>query len=257
MGGHRRHENEGVIKDKQVRSRAQTAISKSGVMLKKAKDMMLKTRELCMQAALNAKTTRSIALIPAHRVACLGDSNTKEDGVCSYTRKLELLCCKDFDVKAFGLPRASLTETPGKLHFEASEMYASALKSRAHTYVLMLGTNDAWSPRCKLDEVPAALCKMVKQVKRISEEARKADGAGSFNKTSPDVIVVKPPGLRSRSLKRVKIMHHQLEATAKKANFTLVMPRFTRSSFRGDGIHLNAEGATVLARAVHRALLTQ
>ncbi|CAK0826697.1 unnamed protein product, partial [Prorocentrum cordatum] len=78
-------------------------------------------------------------------------------------------------VRSFGLGGATAAATPGKKCYAASQRCADAVGSAAHTYVVMLGTNDAWHRSGEPERVPEGILALLELLRPAAAGARGAE----------------------------------------------------------------------------------
>jgi acyl-CoA thioesterase-1 len=187
------------------------------------------------------------------RVACVGDSITYGAGIenrdtNSYPAQLQKLFGDKYEVRNFGVSGRTLL-TKGDYPYVKEKAYRDALAFEPHVVVIKLGSNDSKPHNWKhADEFEADYKKLV----------------GSFRGlgTKPRVFLCNPApaypeafGIRDAVLK--KEVKPKVEAVAKELGLP-VIDLYTALSDRKelfpDRVHPNAEGAKVMAEAVHKAI---
>lgn len=193
---------------------------------------------------------------PLIRVACVGDSITYGYGISereqkSYPAQLARLLGTNYDVRNFGKSGAAVLKQSHRPYGTQPE-FKSACDFAPDIVVLMLGTNDTQA---------------------VNWQAHAQDFAKDFEaliatfrelESKPTVLICLPPPLiRDRGNKwdtdailRKEIIP-QLEQVAAAGNVP-VIDFYTAFAEQGellpDGVHPNANGATVLAEHISRAI---
>jgi lysophospholipase L1-like esterase len=189
------------------------------------------------------------------RVACVGDSITYGSGLKnpateSYPAVLQTLLGPKYDVKNFGVSGATLLKK-GDKPYDKQKAYKDALEFKPDILVIKLGTNDS---------------------KPQNWDTHKGDFAGdykamidAFRTANPRVKVhcafpvpVYPPGafkIRDEIVKPEIIPQVRKVAEENKCEvIDLYAALSDKAKLFPDKVHPNAEGAALIAKAVHEAI---
>ncbi len=211
----------------------------------------------CMWLALSCVTCRSAALAADGpqgegriKLACVGDSITRGvgAGARSYPAQLAELLGAKWEVGNFG--ESGRTMVNGKAAWTTTRQYPSALEFKADVVTIMLGTNDSkppeWTPHKG----------------SFADDARAL--IASFRKANADVkiyICLPPPAYPGKWGIDDETIRNEicplLRDLAKETHATLIdtyAAAANRPECFPDTVHPNADGATLLARAIYAAL---
>jgi lysophospholipase L1-like esterase len=183
------------------------------------------------------------------KVACIGDSITKGDGLEeeeTYPYLLGKRLGKQYEVKNFGCPAATATATGDRPYVKTKEC-KDALEFQPDMVIIMLGTNDSkdWKKKDKIEEGYKAL-------------------VAEFQKLpiKPKVILCTPPCVTQDNWGiEGEIVKEGIRPLVKKVGEELKLPVvdvFRVSDGKEihiDGIHLNAEGAKLVAETVRKKVI--
>ena len=187
------------------------------------------------------------------RVACVGDSITFGAGVenrgqNSYPKVLGRLLGAGYETRNFGVNGATLLKKGDKPYWKTGA-FKAATGFKPHIVIVKLGTNDSkpqnWKHKAQYAADLAAL----------------ADHFASLP-TQPKIWLCKPApvyrdrwGINEKAVKGEVIP--LLEGVAKKKKLPIIDLYKALSGIKQhfpDGIHPNAKGAEILARAVYQAI---
>jgi lysophospholipase L1-like esterase len=178
----------------------------------------------------------------------VGDSCTYGTGLChsdTYPEQLKRLLAgqrRAFHVCNFGKSGATAGATLGKFKtYSGTSACDRARAFAAHTYVVMLGTNDA--DNCEPQATEAGLTALVQLLK----------GQHSV------VVLVLPPGVKGGRMKSnfAAVVHPAVRQVAADCGVELIEPDLfaSKEMYQADNVHLSREGASCLAQAVASCLL--
>lgn len=185
------------------------------------------------------------------RVACLGDSNTEASG---YPEDLQALLGNASVVGNFGVLGATVnfgSVNPYYFH----DKYPEAVDFKPSTVVLMLGTNDA---RADTYGLIANFTKDYEELIRGLQTSQ--------NSSKAQIFLVKPPPILNNALNfsnsyLTNGVIPGIEAVAKKMNLPAIdvyTPLLNHPEYYlGDGVHLNSEGAKVVANIIYETIKNQ
>lgn len=182
------------------------------------------------------------------RIACMGDSITESSG---YPEDLQTLLGKDSVVGNFGVMGATVNFGSVNPYY-FTEKYPEAVDFQPSTVVLMLGTNDARADTYGLIENFTKDYEEIVQGLQNSEDSRKAQ-----------IYLVKPPPILDNDLNfsntnLTESVIPRIEAAAEKFNLPIIdlyTPLLNHPEYYlGDGVHLNSEGAKVIANLIFEAI---
>ena len=143
-----------------------------------------------------------------------------------------------YRVENFGKSGATAGETEGK-SYACAPAYTKALTFAAHTYVVMLGTNDAWHGEPHKTE--AGLTTLIQRLQEVGS-----------------VLLVMPPGIKGGRMTTnfADIVHPAIRKVAVACRIPLIEPLLLKSqeAYNPDRVHLSRAGARCLAEAVAKAL---
>lgn len=184
------------------------------------------------------------------RVACMGDSITEVSG---YPEDLQRLLGNDSVVGNFGVMGATVSF--GSVHpYYFTETYPDAVDFQPSTVVLMLGTNDA---RADAHEF---IDSFVGNYKTIIKGIQDSGGSRKVQ-----VYLVKPPPVLENDFNISSTVLAQevipkIEQTASELNLPVIdlyTPLLNHPEYYLDGVHLNSEGAQVIANIIFQAIKNQ
>ena len=186
------------------------------------------------------------------RVACVGDSITfgsgvKDREVNNYPAQLGRMLGDKWEVRNFGVSGATMLRK-GDKPYEKQKAYAEALAWKPDVVVIKLGTNDSKPQNWKhKDDFAADARTMVEAFQKVNEKVR--------------VFVALPvPAYPGNFGIRDEIVKEQLPVLRRVAKETgaavvdLYAALSEKKEMFPDKVHPNAEGATVIANTVYRAL---
>ena len=191
-----------------------------------------------------------IARAEPHRVGCVGDSNTCGTGLTgrdTYPEQLSRLLARHqmagstFHVENFGKSGATAGATQGKFKsYAGTAVCKKTLAFAAHTYVVMLGTNDA--ANCQPGDAELGLKSLV---------------LGFLNQGAK-VILVLPPGAKGGRMRPnfAFIVHPAVRQVAAVCGLEAIEPDLSyREAYLRDHVHLSVHGAASVAQAIATCLL--
>lgn len=190
------------------------------------------------------------------RVACVGDSITFGAGVFwtrrrdAYPAQLQRLLGNEYQVMNYGFSGRTLQDE-GDLPYRAEKLYQDSLACRAHTYLVMLGTNDAKPFNWDAARYEAQLEAFLAGYQKVGERVAALTPPSCFvpqgaevvpYEIDPEAIAVAADTVR-RVAKKLELPVVDLhEATA------------GRPELFEDGVHPLAQGNAVIAQAVYDQL---
>ena len=190
-------------------------------------------------------TTRSTAI----RVACCGDSITRRPVGAAYSDHLAKMLGDGWDVRNFGHDGVTAQKDSGRPFWKVPE-FEAANAFQPNVVVLMLGTNDAASVDKHRKNFAPDFLALVHHYKALPSK--------------PQVIVMTPPPLMpgredGRMINLKNDLSPHLRRIAKDEGLTLIelqeLPRLADPALYPDKVHVNADGARIIAEAVRDALL--
>jgi sialate O-acetylesterase len=191
------------------------------------------------------------------RVACVGDSITYGFGFAdrerdSYPSRLADLLGKGYEVRGFGVNGATLLKS-GTRPYWTQDAYHDALAFRPAIVLIQLGTNDT-NPQTW----PAHGKDFVNDYTALIESFRQIDANVRI------FVCLPPPLFRDRGkeydtdailsreiLPQIREVARGCDAAVVDVNAAVA----AKSALFPDGVHPNAEGARLIAEAVHQALV--
>jgi acyl-CoA thioesterase I len=189
------------------------------------------------------------------RVACVGDSITFGFGLAdrerdSYPARLAEMLGDGYEVRGFGVNGATLLKQ-GTRPYWSQSAYADARAFRPAIVIIQLGTNDT-NPQTW----PAYGKDFVDDYTALIESFRQVDAEAQ-------VFVCLPPPLfrdRGKEYDTDAILSReilpQIREAARRSHAKVINVNAAvadKSELFPDGVHPNAEGARVIAEAVHQA----
>lgn len=181
-------------------------------------------------------------------IACIGDSNTIGHGLfpkslLSYPSQLRFILGSKYLIENFGLSGSTVSGNKDSM-YKNSITFIESKKKNYKYFIFMLGTNDS---------------------KQLNDEFydRYNELISSYQITdSRCVLILTPPKAFSskfgvNDLLISKIIRNEVIKTAKTNNYTLIDTYellSKRSYFQNDGIHLNIEGANLLANKIEEII---
>jgi len=189
------------------------------------------------------------------RVACVGDSITAGSGTPlrlleSYPAQLQrMLDPKVWRVQGFGVSGATLLKG-GDKPYQQTSAFQDALRYHPNVVVIMLGTNDSKPQNWRLK-------------KNFSADYRDLIEKFKALPTKPRIYICRPPavfGDGNYGINEAAVQEEMplIEAIARDEGTGLIDQHATlagQEALVPDRVHPNTEGANLLARTVHRALV--
>lgn len=222
---------------------------------KRVVTMALVTASLAVEFA-TISTAMAAEATPI-RVACVGDSITygfgfADRGRDSYPSRLADFLGDGYEVRGFGVNGATLLKK-GTRPYWTQDAYHDALAFRPAIVVIQLGTNDTnpqtWPEHGK---------DFVNDYTALVESFREIDADAEI------YVCLPPPLFRDRGkeydtdailsreiLPQIREVARSCDATVIDANAAVA----DQAALFPDGVHPNAEGARLIAEAVHQALV--
>jgi acyl-CoA thioesterase-1 len=195
----------------------------------------------------------SIAVDGAIRVACVGDSithgsGTKDPKTQSYPSQLGKILGDKYAVENFGVSGATLLNH-GDKPYQKQKLCKEALDSKPDVVVIMLGTNDSKPQNWKFKE------QFVADYKDLVEQFQKLP-------SHPKVFVCLPPpvpgkgnfGINEAGVEEEMPMIKSVAADEHAGAIDVYGALKDHADLLPDGVHPNADGAAILAKAVAAAL---
>lgn len=185
------------------------------------------------------------------KIACLGDSITKGDGLKrenSYPNLLSKSLGKSYEVRNYGCSAATATGTGDRPYIDTKEC-KDALEFEPDVVVIMLGTNDSkpkeWAKPEKVEEGYKALIEKFSKLK-----------------SKPRIVLCTPPcALVDKWGIEEKVVAEGIRPLVQKIGKELKLPIVDvfkatdgKEDIHTDGIHLNADGTKLIAQAVSKEL---
>jgi lysophospholipase L1-like esterase len=187
------------------------------------------------------------------RVACVGDSITfgsgvKEREVNNYPAQLGRMLGDEWEVRNFGVSGATMLKK-GDKPYDKQKAYTDALAWKPDVVVIKLGTNDSKPQNWKHKQDFAA------DARAMALAFREVNPAARVFLCLPVPAYPGDFGIRDEVIKGEQLP--VLREVAKETNATLVdlyAALSDKKELFPDKVHPNAEGATVIAKTVYKAL---
>jgi sialate O-acetylesterase len=181
------------------------------------------------------------------RVACLGDSITELTG---YPEDLQVLLGGTSVVGNFGVRGATVSFSSVNPYYFTQE-YPDSVNFQPSTVVLMLGTNDARTDTYKL------IGNFTRNYEKIIEGIQ-----NSKNSSQAQIYLVKPPPIFANDLNLSSTNFAEgvipkIEEVAQNTSLPVIdlyTPLLNHPEYYEDGVHLNREGAQVIANIIYEAI---
>ena len=198
---------------------------------------------------------------PTVRIACVGDSITfgagvKNRGVMNYPAQLERMLKEDgklpnYEVKNFGVSARTMLNK-GDHPYSKEKAFRNSIAYQPNIVIIKLGTNDSKPHNWKFSADYAQDTKSLIQSYQALE-------------SKPRIILCKPVVVAkdrwgitekvTRGQVAKKIESVAFETRIETLDFHPVL--LDKKELVPDGVHPNAEGATLMAKQVHRYLTTE
>jgi lysophospholipase L1-like esterase len=185
------------------------------------------------------------------RIACMGDSLTEITG---YPKDLQVLLGNGSVVGNFGVMGATINF--GSVNpYIFNENFSEAVDFQPTTIVILLGTNDARADTIGLIE------NFTQDYSDIIREIQSLQ-----NSSKARIFIAKPPPVLENSLNfsstnLTEAVIPRIETVAQEFNLTVIdlyTPLLNHPEYYlGDGVHLNSEGAKVIANIIYEAIKNQ
>ena len=184
--------------------------------------------------------------IDAIRVACIGESNTELD---YYPRHLQTLLGTNYTVRNFGSGGATVLLNTDKPYIY-QDKFNEAKKFLPDIAIIMLGTNDARTDYFKSSE------NFVSNYKELINQIQELEN-------HPKIFLVKPPPIFDN---RFELRNENLldgiipgiEEIANDEGLPIIDVYSVLENhpehFWNDGVHLNSDGAAVIAKQVYKVI---
>lgn len=188
------------------------------------------------------------------RIATIGDSITFGEGVdpeqrelLSYPGQLQRMLGASVEVLNFGYIGATVVDS-GDLPYETTDMYAASLESDPSIVVVMLGTNDSKKQNWDAAEYESQLDDLITLYRGLPSK--------------PAVFLATPPAAFENSAKiSPEVIGKEIVPIVRRVGEQTGAPVIdVHAATEGhpeyfvDGVHPNAEGATVIATTVRNAI---
>jgi acyl-CoA thioesterase-1 len=179
------------------------------------------------------------------RVACIGDSITEITG---YPEDLQMLLGNGSVVGNFGVSCATVNFNTSKpYYFEPT--FKTARASLPTTVIILLGTNDARTD-------------IYDRINRFVSDYERLVGKIQALSSKPQIFLVKPPPifenyLNLSSTDFVEGVLPRIEQVAGNLSLPLIdvyTPLVNHPEYFVDGVHLNSEGAQIVANIIYRGI---
>lgn len=190
------------------------------------------------------------------RIACVGDSITYGYGVKrwirnNYPHQLGTLLGNGYCVHNYGRCGATASHI-GDLPYEETSEYQKSLSFHPDIVIMMLGTNDSKAHNYKSSK------------EYIDDCVRIRNSYKNNNKEIKIILITPPPAFEGENglvkfdinPKIVEGMHQALLANKELAVIDLYQVLEGRKEMFWDGVHPNKDGASVIASAVYKAIVT-
>ena len=193
------------------------------------------------------------------RISCVGDSLTYGSGVLktreidSYPSQLQAKLGTSYLVSNFGLRNGTALST-GDLPYVESDAYKKSLESAPNIVILMLGTNDTKTQNWNPDAYRADLKSLVETYQGLDTKPT------VYLMRSPYCFAINPSGKAEYNV-QADIVNGELgeiiSQVAKETGVTLIdLYEITagKEDLYTDGIHLKAQGYSLVTDAVYDAI---
>ncbi|MFK7790715.1 MAG: GDSL-type esterase/lipase family protein [Phycisphaeraceae bacterium] len=187
------------------------------------------------------------------RIACVGDSITFGAGIKdrkknNYPTQLQGLLGESFAVQNFGVSGATLLKKGNKPYWKLKQFQA-AQELQPNIVVIKLGTNDTKPNNWKhKDEYQADYLEMIEIFQQL-------DSKPKIYLCYPAPVIGEQWGINDKTVREEVIP--MIDAIAKKTKLPIIdlyAPLKDKPELIPDKVHPNAEGATIIAETVAKAI---